>query len=295
MVQSVEFHPAGQLLLTAGLDKRLRLFQVANPDLSCCCSGTDFAGATLLCAHCHSKCSGISSLTACCCVICRLWARLSKVKPQLLALPYCFLTVPHVTAARVVCLQVDGIENPKVQSVYFPDTPLHKAAFANDGAQVSLPPLLYLPVYLVWAHCLCKARGAVNMRSNSFKTDLVSHQVCIFIKSASSSSLHLHQVCFTCMLLSHLYLVMFPSNAMYNTSTSMCSASMQASHLMVLCSDKHVHSLSHLFTVLCKTDSVLKLSHVDCTSGFAKATCPIKTRRQIDIVHRRDTQTVHTN
>jgi len=36
------------------------------------------------------------------------------------------------------CSQVDGIENPKVQSVYFPDTPLHKAAFANDGAQVSL-------------------------------------------------------------------------------------------------------------------------------------------------------------
>ncbi|KAL3162415.1 U3 snoRNP protein [Trebouxia sp. C0010 RCD-2024] len=58
VVQSVEFHPAGQLLLTAGFDKRLRLFQV------------------------------------------------------------------------------DGIENPKVQSVFFPDTPLHKAAFANDGAQI---------------------------------------------------------------------------------------------------------------------------------------------------------------
>ena len=27
-VQSVEFHPLGQLLMTAGLDKRLRLFQV---------------------------------------------------------------------------------------------------------------------------------------------------------------------------------------------------------------------------------------------------------------------------
>ena len=34
-------------------------------------------------------------------------------------------------------MQVDGIENPKVQSVYFPDLPLHQAAFANDGAQVS--------------------------------------------------------------------------------------------------------------------------------------------------------------
>ena len=28
VVQSVEFHPMGQLLMTAGLDKRLRLFQV---------------------------------------------------------------------------------------------------------------------------------------------------------------------------------------------------------------------------------------------------------------------------
>ena len=30
VVRSVEFHPNGQLLLTAGLDKRLRLFQVLN-------------------------------------------------------------------------------------------------------------------------------------------------------------------------------------------------------------------------------------------------------------------------
>lgn len=30
VVQSVEFHPAGQLLLTAGFDKRLRLFQVPS-------------------------------------------------------------------------------------------------------------------------------------------------------------------------------------------------------------------------------------------------------------------------
>ena len=28
VVRSVEFHPGGQLLMTAGLDKRLRLFQV---------------------------------------------------------------------------------------------------------------------------------------------------------------------------------------------------------------------------------------------------------------------------
>ena len=34
VVQSVEFHPAGRLLLTAGLDKRLRLFQVKCPPLT---------------------------------------------------------------------------------------------------------------------------------------------------------------------------------------------------------------------------------------------------------------------
>ena len=45
----------------------------------------------------------------------------------------------------VVCWQVDGLENPKVQSVFFPDTPLHKAAFANDGAQVCLTDLLTIP------------------------------------------------------------------------------------------------------------------------------------------------------
>jgi len=58
VIQSVEFHPNGQLLLAAGLDKRLRLFNV------------------------------------------------------------------------------DGVQNPKVQSVFFQDMPIHHAAFTNGGAQV---------------------------------------------------------------------------------------------------------------------------------------------------------------
>ena len=55
----------------------------------------------------------------------------------------------------VACLQVDGLENPKVQSVFFPDTPLHKAAFANDGAQVCHTDLLTTPFCALptW-HCL---------------------------------------------------------------------------------------------------------------------------------------------
>lgn len=51
-------------------------------------------------------------------------------------------------------VQVDGIENPKVQSVYFPDTPLHKAAFANDGAQVSLLYIQAEHIYQPCFHCM---------------------------------------------------------------------------------------------------------------------------------------------
>jgi len=59
VVRSVQFHPNGQMLLTAGLDKSLRLFQI------------------------------------------------------------------------------DGGRNPKVQTVFLEDLPIHKAAFSADGAQVS--------------------------------------------------------------------------------------------------------------------------------------------------------------
>ena len=56
-MRSVEFHPNGQLLLAAGLDKRVRFFSI------------------------------------------------------------------------------DGLRNPSVQSVYFPDMPVHQAAFAAGGTQ----------------------------------------------------------------------------------------------------------------------------------------------------------------
>ncbi|KAG1679825.1 hypothetical protein FOA52_012738 [Chlamydomonas sp. UWO 241] len=58
VVQSVEFHPQGQLMLTAGLDKRIRLFQV------------------------------------------------------------------------------DGVRNPRVQSIFLDDMPVHKAAFACGGTHI---------------------------------------------------------------------------------------------------------------------------------------------------------------
>ena len=56
------------------------------------------------------------------------------------------MLLESVTASLCCCMQADGIENPKVQSVYFPDLPLHKAAFANDGSQVHLH-LIYVGVF----------------------------------------------------------------------------------------------------------------------------------------------------
>ena len=35
---------------------------------------------------------------------------------------------------------MDGIRNPKLQSVFFEDMPVHRASFANGGAQVLLAP-----------------------------------------------------------------------------------------------------------------------------------------------------------
>lgn len=52
----------------------------------------------------------------------------------------------------MITLQVDGIENPKVQSVFFPDLPLHTAAFANDGAQV---PMQHDALMLDVSRCCC--------------------------------------------------------------------------------------------------------------------------------------------
>lgn len=52
-----------------------------------------------------------------------------------------FLLFYYVLHRKPPCLsQVDGIKNPKVQSVFFEDMPVHRASFANGGAQVLLAP-----------------------------------------------------------------------------------------------------------------------------------------------------------
>lgn len=37
-------------------------------------------------------------------------------------------------------LQIDGVKNPKVQTVFLEDLPIHKAAFAMGGSQVDTQP-----------------------------------------------------------------------------------------------------------------------------------------------------------
>ena len=64
----------------------------------------------------------------------------------------------HATILCNVAVQVDGLENPKVQSVFFADTPLHKAAFANDGAQVEII-LLINATLLTACHICCALHG----------------------------------------------------------------------------------------------------------------------------------------
>lgn len=81
VVQSVRFHPVGQVMLTAGFDKRLRLFQVRS-----------------LCV--------------------------------------CVLSSHSDEANLLIITQVDGVENKKIQSVFFADMPIRTARFTGDGSQV---------------------------------------------------------------------------------------------------------------------------------------------------------------
>jgi hypothetical protein len=36
----------------------------------------------------------------------------------------------------MLCVQIDGVRNPKMQSVFLDDMPIHRAAFASGGSQV---------------------------------------------------------------------------------------------------------------------------------------------------------------
>jgi hypothetical protein len=38
-----------------------------------------------------------------------------------------------------LCVQIDGVRNTKMQSVFLDDMPIHRAAFASGGSQVRSP------------------------------------------------------------------------------------------------------------------------------------------------------------
>ena len=111
VVRNVEFHPGGQILMTAGLDKRLRFFQAcAPPQLPW------LLGHTLVCLPNGASKHGFHGLMA-------------QVAAAVQSLKVCIQT------------QVDGVRNPKVQSIFFEDMPIHRAAFANGGRQVCQPSI----------------------------------------------------------------------------------------------------------------------------------------------------------
>eukprot|EP00455_Lapot_gusevi_P020805 TRINITY_DN2198_c0_g1_i1.p1 TRINITY_DN2198_c0_g1~~TRINITY_DN2198_c0_g1_i1.p1 ORF type:complete len:527 (+),score=88.25 TRINITY_DN2198_c0_g1_i1:51-1631(+) len=97
VVQSVQFHPNGQLMLTAGFDKTLRLFHV------------------------------------------------------------------------------DGLRNPKIQSVFFPDTPIHNAQFTADGREIIVSgQRKFFYTYDVIAGQILKVPGIKGRTEKSLQSFVVS-------------------------------------------------------------------------------------------------------------------------
>ncbi len=56
--------------------------------------------------------------------------------------------------------QVDGVNNPKVQSVFFDDMPVHRAAFADGGAQVGFSNGMILSFERSEVHAAFASGGA---------------------------------------------------------------------------------------------------------------------------------------
>jgi len=111
-VRSIDWHPDGQVLLTAGLDKRLRFFQArapavqSAPRLSRSQTGARAMWGTICFRGPNSR-------------------RCSHLEAQARS---------RESACR--WRQVDGVRNPKVQSIFFEDMPIHQAAFASGGSHV---------------------------------------------------------------------------------------------------------------------------------------------------------------
>ena len=74
----------------------------------------------------------------------------------------------HQEVASSACtLQVDGVKNPKVQSVYLADMPVHKAAFADNGTKVGTTATSLLNASLLFnaANHLQTRRAQIAVKS----------------------------------------------------------------------------------------------------------------------------------
>jgi len=113
-VQVVRFHPNSQLMLTAALDKRLKLFQATPPRPTFPPARTNWTHISP-----HSRTN-------------RTLARPAPCHARLLTMKL----ITTLAATLNTALQVDGKHNSKVQSVFFEDLPITSAAFSADGAEV---------------------------------------------------------------------------------------------------------------------------------------------------------------
>lgn len=68
--------------------------------------------------------------------------------------------------------QVDGVRNPKVQSIFLDDMPIHQAAFASGGSHVrlaryfttALPIMLWLALHPTLCTLMCGIRGWASVK-----------------------------------------------------------------------------------------------------------------------------------
>lgn len=58
---------------------------------------------------------------------------------QVRSLCVCVLSSHSDEAHLLIITQVDGVENKKIQSVFFADMPIRTARFTGDGSQVQQP------------------------------------------------------------------------------------------------------------------------------------------------------------
>ncbi len=64
------------------------------------------------------------------------------------------VNVPWTQRPLILAVQVDGVKNAKVQSVFLEDLPIHHAAFAAGGNQVGFKGTLVFACSSLWPGCV---------------------------------------------------------------------------------------------------------------------------------------------